>query len=76
MFSLYQGLNRRPSDVEADDIPICHLASSKYTPNNRLGKKFKAKIVSEKAQVWNIVLAESSVLTFPFLSILKFCSII
>ena len=51
MFSLYQGLNRRPSDVEADDIPICHLASSKYTPNNRLGKKFKAKIVSEKAQV-------------------------
>ena len=27
IFSLYQGLNRGPSDPEADDIPMCHSAS-------------------------------------------------
>ena len=27
MFSLYPGLNRVPSDPEADDIPMCNHAS-------------------------------------------------
>ena len=29
MFCLYQGLNREPSDPEADEIPMCYPASSK-----------------------------------------------
>ena len=25
IFSLYQGLKARPSDLETDDIPMCHV---------------------------------------------------
>ena len=36
MLSLYQGLNRGPSDPEADDIPVCHCASFPSTLQERV----------------------------------------
>ena len=51
MFSLDQGMNREPSDPEADDIPICHFASPKI--NRELLRRGAVRLLKIKLkQTW------------------------